>query len=83
MHFRLGTKLLRVINDQKSMPNGQRHRNSELGDEELRLKVHELERENYSLKDKNTVSKRVIAMIGVYTLCYVCPVFLSLHSCPM
>lgn len=50
--LRLGTKLARYLRDKNG---AQQFFSGRQGDAELEIKVHELERENYSLKDKNTV----------------------------
>lgn len=52
---RLGTKLLRVINERKCAKKSVQLNKVE----ELSLKIIELEHENYSLKDKNVVSENL------------------------
>ncbi|KAK6630536.1 hypothetical protein RUM43_014521 [Polyplax serrata] len=55
---RLGTKLLRLISEKKS-----RRKNLDLSKEteELNLRIIELEHENYTLRDRNTVLKQQLA----------------------
>lgn len=54
---RLGTKLLRLINEKKngSQPGTRKQLEETRAVDELQMRIVELEHENYTLKDKNVV----------------------------